>query len=51
MVFKLGNNIKAGQRIKTQSGWRKVIEVTERGAIVKEGVIEYGQIVYGWKIK
>ena len=49
MTFKLGTNIKAGQKIKTKAGWRKVEEVTEDGAIVKEGIVLFGATVYGWK--
>ena len=49
MTFKLGKNIQVGQKIKTNMGWRKVLEVNEKGATVKEGLIEFGQTVYGWK--
>ncbi len=51
MSFVLGKNIQVGQKIKTQKGWRKVREVTEKGARVTEGIIEFGSVVYGWKIK
>ncbi len=51
MTFKLGTNIEAGQKIKTRFGWRKVLSVTETGAMVKEGLIEFGETVYGWKRK
>ena len=49
MTFKLGRSIQVGQKIKTSNGWRTVLKMDERGAIVKEGLIEYGQTVYGWK--
>jgi hypothetical protein len=49
MRFRLSNNIKAGQKIKTAYGWRKVREVTKDGAIVKEGLVRFGHPVYGWK--
>lgn len=49
MQFKLGSNIKEGQKIKTTSGWRKVLKVTDMGVIVKEGEIKFGSIVFGWK--
>jgi len=49
MTFKLGKNIKKGQKIKTNKGWRKVEEVTEDGALVKEGVIFFGNTIFGWK--
>lgn len=51
MIFKLGTNIQAGQKIMTKDGWRKVLDVTEEGAKVKEGVIKFGETVYGWKYK
>jgi len=50
MIFKLGTNIKAGQQIKTASGWRKILSVTDEGAETKDGLIKFGEIVYGWKI-
>jgi len=49
MTFKLSTNIQAGQKIKTRNGWRKVKEVTQEGAVVKEGVILFGETVFGWK--
>ncbi len=49
MTYKLGKNIQVGQKIKTNAGWRKVLKVTEDGAVVKEGLIEFRQTVYGWK--
>ena len=49
MTFKLGENIKVGHKIKTLNGWRKVKDVTDKGAIVKEGLIEFGSTVFGFK--
>ena len=49
MSFKLGRNIKTGQKILTPSGWRKILEVTETGARVKEGIVKFGETIYGWK--
>ena len=49
MTFKLCKNIKTGQKIKTGKGWRKVKDVTEKGAIVSDGIIEFGSTIYGWK--
>lgn len=49
--FVLGPDIQAGQKIKTDKGWRKVKEVTKDGALVKEGLIKFGATVYGWKYK
>lgn len=49
MTFTLSKSIKVGQKIKTDSGWRKVKEVTDDGVIVKEGLIKFGSRVFGWK--
>ena len=51
MTFKLSSTVVAGQQIKTEYGWRKVIAVTTEGAQVKEGIVKFGDTVYGWKIK
>ncbi len=51
MNLKLGTNIEVNQKIKTENGWRKVLEVTEEGAKVKEGIVKFGETVYGWKNK
>ena len=49
MNFTLSTTVKAGQKIKTANGWRKVKEITDDGAVVKEGLIRFGDTVYGWK--
>lgn len=49
MIFTLGTNIKVGHKIKTSCGWRKVKELTAEGVLVKEGIIKFGDILYGWK--
>jgi hypothetical protein len=49
MQFKLGTNIKVGQKIKTADGWRKIKEVNSCSARVKEGLVTFGSIIYGWK--
>ena len=49
MKFTLSTNIEIGQKIKTANGWRKIKEITEDGAMVKEGLIRFGDTVYGWK--
>lgn len=49
MQFKLGNNVKSGQKIKTANGWRKIKQVNSDGAIVKEGLVKFGDIILGWK--
>ena len=50
-AFKLGKNIKTGQKIKSKDGWREVLEVNENGVTIKEGFVKFGQTIYGWKIK
>lgn len=51
MTYKLGTNVCVGQKIKTAQGWRKIKEVTNSGAVVKEGIINFGEVIYGWTIK
>lgn len=47
--FKLGTNIKAGHKIKTVEGWRKVLSITDEGVKVKEGTVKFGETIYGWR--
>lgn len=49
MKFTLSKNVKAGNKIKTNNGWRVVKEVNYDGIIVKEGHIKFGSEVFGWK--
>ena len=49
MTFTLSKTIQTGQRIKTTKGWRKVKEVTDTGAVVKDGLVKFGDTVFGWK--
>lgn len=51
MTFKLSKSIQAGQKIKLQQGWRKVLSVTSDGVTVKEGLVKFGDTVLGWKSK
>ena len=51
MKMTLGKTIAKGQKIKTCAGWRTVLEVTEHGARLKEGVLEFGDVIFGWKVK
>jgi len=51
MTFKLGKNIKIGQKIKTKKGWRKIKEVTEKGVIFSDGELKFNDTVFGWKSK
>ncbi len=51
MTFKLSTGIKVGHKIKTINGWRKVREVTDEGALVREGIIKFGETVCGWKAR
>ena len=51
MNYKLGTNVQVGNKILLKTGWSKINQVNERGAEVESGFIEYGQTIYGWKIK
>ena len=51
MKFVLSENVKVGQKIKTGKGWRKIKEVNKSGAMVKEGLIQFGSLIFGWKAK
>ena len=51
MNMVLGTNIEAGQKIRTAWGWRKIQSVTSEGAVVKEGLVKFGEPVFGWKAK
>ena len=51
MAYKLGTNVKVGQKILTGSGWEKIITVDDRGVTVKSGFIKFGDTIYGWKIR
>lgn len=51
MKMTLSKNIQKGQRIRTTHGWRKVRETTNNGVLVKEGIINFGSEIYGWKGK
>lgn len=51
MTLTLGKNIEAGQRIRTTLGWRKIKSVSDKGALVKEGLIPFGAKIWGWKSK
>ena len=51
MTFRLSSTIAVGQKIKTAHGWRKVTAVTTEGAQVKEGIVKFGDVFYGWKLK
>jgi len=51
MNYKLGKNVKEGQRIKTKHGWRKIKNVTISGVILTDDFVEFGEVIYGWKSK
>lgn len=51
MAYKLSENIKEGEKIKTKWGWRRVKEVTDEGAQTEEEFINFGEKIYGWKKK
>ncbi len=50
MTFNLSTSILVGNKIKTTNGWRKVKKVTDEGALVKEGIIKFGETIFGWKV-
>lgn len=51
MNYELGKNVSVGNKILLKTGWKKILQVKEGGVEVEGGYIEYGQTIYGWKIK
>ncbi|MCK4782073.1 hypothetical protein KAS79_04105 [Candidatus Parcubacteria bacterium] len=51
MTYKLGTNVKVGNKILLKTGWEKITKIGENGVDVPSGFIEYGWEIYGWKIK
>jgi hypothetical protein len=51
MKYKLGNNVKVGNKILLKTGWKKILQIKDKGVEVEGGFIEYGWEIYGWKIK
>ena len=51
MLFTLSSSVVKGNKINTTFGWRVVKEVTDEGAIIKEGLIKFGTRISGWKKK
>ena len=51
MAYKLGTNVKVGNKILLKTGWEKIVIVKEEGVETASGFIEYGSEIYGWKIK
>jgi len=51
MPYKLGKNIKVGNKILLKTGWKKVVEIKEKGIETSDGFLEFGWDIYGWKIK
>ena len=49
MIITLGKNVEEGQKIKLGRKWRVIKEVTEEGAIIKEGLIKFGSPISAWK--
>ena len=50
MKIKIGPNIKVGQKILTETGWKTVLEVTSSGIRHSEGELPFGALVLGWKL-
>ena len=51
MKYKLGTNVKVGNKILLKTGWEKIVEIKENGVQTPSGFVEYGWEIYGWKIK
>jgi len=51
MKYKLGTNVKVGNKILLKTGWKKVVQIKETGVETTGGFIQYGWEIYGWKIK
>ena len=52
MNYKLGTNVKVGNKILLKTGWEKITALKENGVEVVGGnFVEYGWEIYGWKIK
>ena len=51
MTYQLGTNVEVGNKILLKTGWTKILQKKESGVEVSGGFIEYGQTIYGWKIK
>ena len=51
MDYRLSNQVKVGQKIKTSNGWRRITSLTNEGVYVREGFVKFGDTIYGWKLK
>lgn len=51
MKYRLGTNVKVGNKILLKTGWEKIVEIKENGIETPYGYLEYGCEIYGWKIK
>lgn len=52
MKYKLGTNVKKGEKILLKTGWKKIIEIDQEGVTIEGGNrMDYGWEIYGWKAK
>ena len=49
MTYKLGTNVKVGNKILLKTGWAKITAVKENGVEVSGNHIDFGSEIYGWK--
>ena len=47
--YKLGTNVKIGNKILLKTGWEKIVRIKETGVETPSGFIKYGLEIYGWK--
>ena len=48
MNYKLGTNVKVGDKIRLKTGWTTIIRIKEDGVEVPAGFVAYGWEIYGW---
>jgi len=48
MAYKLGTNVKVGNKILLKTGWKKILQIKKGGVEVEGGFIEYSATIYGW---
>ena len=51
MTFKLSSSVQVGNKIKTNSGWRKVKSVLIDRVTLSDGFVMFGETIYGFKNK
>lgn len=51
MEYKLGTNVKVGNKILLKTGWEKIVNVKDNGVETASGYIDFGEKIFGWKNK